>query len=127
MALRGAWLYPECGWLWFFAGGGHEKASVDMVPGRGVGGWILGPACRTGLRLAPSWRGRRLYRGRARVLVGSALSVLLVSAVLLPARTGHRRATPDLHPAGAVAPGHAGLLVLLPERPRLLPTGPKLP
>src|SRR6266478_7786744 len=95
-----------------------------------AGGWASDPACRTESRLAASWRGRRVCWGRPRVLVGCAVSLLvpapslLVSAV--SAHPGHRRATHDVRPAGNGAPCF-GLLVLLPERSRLLPTRTELP
>src|SRR5436190_21027116 len=94
-----------------------------------AGGWVSDSACRTESRVAASWRGRRVRRRRPRVLVGSAVSLLgvparslLVSAV----SPGHRRATHDVRPAGTGAPCF-GLLVLLPERSRILPTSTELP
>ena len=88
-----------------------------------AGGWTPDPACRTESRVAASRRGWRVRRGRSPVL-GSALSLLLVSAaVLLPARTGRGRATHRVRPAGNGSSG----LVLLPERSRLLSIRTELP
>src|SRR5262249_35423852 len=101
-----------------------------MAAGSWVGGRARGVHCRTEPSVVPSRRWPRICRGWGRgvagVLVGSAGSVVLVSAVLLPS-AGHRAAAANVHPAGPGASGAHGLLVLLQERPRIFPAGPKLP
>src|SRR5437899_345701 len=100
-----------------------------MAAGRRVDRRALGGSCRAEPRVVSSWGWPRICRGWGRgvagVLVGSAGSVVLVSAVLLPS-AGHRAAATNVHPAGASAPDRRDLLVLLPERQRVLPGGPKL-
>src|SRR5260370_38043237 len=78
---------------------------------------------RTEPSVVPSRRWPRIHRGRglAGVLVGAAVSVVLVSAVLLPTvllpiRAGHRATAANIHPASTSAPGCRDLLGILPER-----------
>src|SRR6266481_2024162 len=101
-----------------------------MAAGRRVDRRALGVSRRTEPRVVSSWGWPRVCRGWGRgvagVLVGSAGALVLVSPVLLPTRAGHRAAATNVHPAGTSAPDRRDLLVLLPERQRVLPGGPKL-
>src|SRR5882724_13295153 len=97
-----------------------------MASGRWVDRRALGVSCRTEPRLVSSWGWPRIHWSVAGVLVGSSVSVVLVSTVLLPTGASHRAAAANVHTAGASAPGRRDLLVLLPERQSVLPGGPKL-
>src|SRR3989441_1891247 len=103
----------------------NAKDSVSFSPGDRA----ASRCCHADPRLAP-WRARsRFYRRRTCVLVGPAVSILVVPAAVLRVltATGHRSGASDVRPAatGACAdPAVADVLVLLSQREELLSERP---
>src|SRR3989442_10134745 len=99
----------------------NAKDSVSFSPGDRA----ASRCCHADPRLAP-WRARsRFYRRRACVLVGPAVSILVVPAAVLRVPTAHRHPSgaSDVRPTATGACPHpplADLLVLLSHREETL-------